>query len=158
MPDAAAAPPTAFLDPRTLLTVPVFARLVDRILRENPEFSHDFAERIVDQTTAFVVAAARSREPLSPSGVVDIGWHSFILHTRDYADFCQRVAGAFVHHAPTDPAVRAATPHSSIAARRERTLDAVRRAGFSVDEELWPAAPADCTQCYCGCGNSPNKP
>lgn len=38
----------------------------------------------------------------SPSVVVDIGWHTFILYTREYAGFCERVAGRFLHHEPTD--------------------------------------------------------
>jgi SAM-dependent methyltransferase len=31
------------------------------------------------------------------------GWHAFILHTDDYAEFCQRVAGRFIHHLPAGP-------------------------------------------------------
>lgn len=32
---------------------------------------------------------------------IDEMWHTFILFTRDYADFCERHFGLFVHHAPT---------------------------------------------------------
>jgi hypothetical protein len=34
-------------------------------------------------------------------GVVDELWHTFILFTREYATFCEAVAGRFIHHAPT---------------------------------------------------------
>lgn len=27
-------------------------------------------------------------------------WHVFILHTKDYADFCQKYFGEFLHHVP----------------------------------------------------------
>jgi hypothetical protein len=39
-----------------------------------------------------------------PSVVVDQLWHEFVLHTRDYAAFCDAAFGRFVHHVP-DPAV-----------------------------------------------------
>lgn len=33
--------------------------------------------------------------------VIDEMWHTFLLFTFDYADFCQRYLGRFVHHQPT---------------------------------------------------------
>lgn len=35
------------------------------------------------------------------SSKVDNMWHNFILFTKDYAQFCQKNAGEFMHHAPT---------------------------------------------------------
>jgi hypothetical protein len=32
---------------------------------------------------------------------IDDMWHTFILFTRDYAEFCDRYFGVFVHHTPT---------------------------------------------------------
>lgn len=43
------------------------------------------------------------------SPVVDEVWHQFILFTRQYAEFCEKVVGRFLHHrprttfTPTDP-------------------------------------------------------
>jgi len=37
-----------------------------------------------------------------PSKAVDIAWHEFILYTRDYSYFCQRVYGHYLHHMPND--------------------------------------------------------
>lgn len=34
---------------------------------------------------------------------IDRMWHTFLLFTRDYAAFCDRYFGAFLHHAPADP-------------------------------------------------------
>jgi hypothetical protein len=31
------------------------------------------------------------------------GWHAFLLHTADYAEFCNRVADRFIHHLPDEP-------------------------------------------------------
>ncbi len=35
-----------------------------------------------------------------PSRVVDDLWHAFMLHTREYADFCTAAFGRFLHHSP----------------------------------------------------------
>jgi hypothetical protein len=31
---------------------------------------------------------------------IDQMWHEFILHTKDYTEFCQHYFGAYVHHQP----------------------------------------------------------
>jgi hypothetical protein len=35
-----------------------------------------------------------------PSQIADDLWHEFILHTREYQDFCKRAFGGFLHHTP----------------------------------------------------------
>ena len=35
--------------------------------------------------------------------VVDEYWHTFILHTRDYEQFCKDYLGTFIHHSPATP-------------------------------------------------------
>lgn len=37
-----------------------------------------------------------------PSVVVDEVWHEFILHTKNYAEFCEKYIGFFLHHTPND--------------------------------------------------------
>ncbi|WP_244170147.1 glycine-rich domain-containing protein [Amycolatopsis tolypomycina] len=128
----------------------LFERLVDRISREH-QVGWEYAARIMDQALAFLGTCAHSTEPLAPSDVVDIGWHTFLLYTREYAGFCERVAGRFIHHEPADtglvPASR--TPREAAS----RTIIAVRLAGFAVDLPLW-TVPADCHQCTQGCTHS----
>jgi hypothetical protein len=52
--------------------------------------------------------------------VIDEMWHTFLLFTRDYYDFCHRYFGCFVHHQPTPTSVKQAmTPE-----RRMKTLKA----------------------------------
>lgn len=45
--------------------------------------------------------AQGARRSLSPDQEVDAAWHEFILHTRDYAAFCQDRFGHFIHHVPS---------------------------------------------------------
>jgi hypothetical protein len=35
-------------------------------------------------------------------GRLDEMWHTFLLFTRPYADFCERYIGFFLHHVPTE--------------------------------------------------------
>jgi len=37
-----------------------------------------------------------------PSVVVDAAWHQFILHTKDYAQFCDQAFSRFLHHSPAE--------------------------------------------------------
>jgi len=128
-------------DPETLVPAALFAKLVARVERD-ANVDRERADRIMRQALAFLLACARNPEtPLAPSRAVDHGWHAFILHTREYADFCARVAGQFIHHAPEDPGGERA----GAATRNERTIEVMRRSGLPVDEELWPVGAAECS-------------
>jgi len=35
--------------------------------------------------------------------VIDEYWHTFVLHTRDYEQFCNDYLGSFIHHSPATP-------------------------------------------------------
>ncbi|MBK9493922.1 MAG: hypothetical protein IPO08_05155 [Xanthomonadales bacterium] len=35
-----------------------------------------------------------------PLRIIDEMWHAFILHTRSYAEFCEKYFGRFLHHQP----------------------------------------------------------
>ncbi|HEX5200919.1 MAG TPA: hypothetical protein VFW27_13390 [Actinoplanes sp.] len=108
------------------------------------------ARRIVDQALAFLAACAVTTKPIGPSELVDIGWHTFILHTIDYAEFCDRIAGRFIHHVPDEPDDGAAGPPLAASAA------AVRAAGFRLDQPLWLSG-AECSQCHAGCHDSPTR-
>ncbi|KAA5828438.1 hypothetical protein F1721_28785 [Saccharopolyspora hirsuta] len=132
---------------RTLISAELFDRLCHRItIDENVELG--FAAQIVDQALAFLGACARfPGNRLAPSKPVDIGWHAFILYTLEYEAFCHRVAGRFIHHVPQD--VPGAPEHSkNPASVRDCTVDAIRRAGYIVDPELWTSDAYSCGTCH----------
>ncbi|WP_285100913.1 hypothetical protein [Promicromonospora sp. MEB111] len=140
---------------RSLVDPELFQKLTERV---STEHDHDLgiAARIVDQALAFLgTTATHQGRPLSPSDEVDPGWHEFILHTVDYAAFCDQVAGRFLHHVPTDPqdpSAHGEGAHESL----QYTVDAIATAGFWVDPDLWPSAEAGkCSQCHSGCSSSP---
>jgi hypothetical protein len=140
---------------RALVSHELFQRLTHRIVTDD-KLDRDLAERIVDQVLAFLATCATNTgEPLAPSELVDIGWHTFLLHTRDYAAFCERIAGEFIHHVPTDPG----DPNARGEAARETlacTVTSIEAAGFAIDADLWPrSAVGSCTGCHNGCHNDP---
>ncbi|OPC81142.1 hypothetical protein B4N89_09430 [Embleya scabrispora] len=146
---------TSTITPTATTGVPVpdavRARLITRIRADRPEIGAELADRIVTGTAVFLaVGAANPEARMTPSALVDVGWHAWVLHTIDYAEYCERI-GRFVHHVP-DPA-----PRTMADARAEvsRTAERIKAAGHPVDAELWTVAAADCTQCHAGCSDSP---
>jgi len=140
---------------RSLVSWDLFDRLVHRIVTDD-KLERDMAERIIDQALAFLSACATNTgAALAPSELVDIGWHVFLLHTRDYAAFCDRIAGRFLHHVPTgpdDPAAGGESARDTLL----RTVAAIEAAGFVIDADLWPRSTAvTCTGCHNGCHNDP---
>jgi hypothetical protein len=142
-----------------LVDAALLQRLCRRIQTDHGDVTDDLAHRIVDQALAFLAASAVATQALGPSDLVDIGWHTFILHTRDYAQFCDRVAGQFIHHVPDDGVGPDDDQHRVPLAR---AVDAIRQAGYVVDHDLWGVGAADCntskcTQCHAGCHDSPKS-
>lgn len=143
---------------RSLISAELFDRLVHRIVADE-KLDRDLAERITDQALAFLWAcAANTGAPLAPSELVDIGWHTFLLHTRDYAAFCDQIAGRFLHHVPTDendPVASGEAARTTLA----QTVTAIRGAGFATDPDLWPTIggmfTGNCSQCKNGCTDDP---
>lgn len=61
------------------------------------------SEARFDELVEYLDLCAESSEPITPSRRVDETWHCMILHTKQYADFCQRRYGKFIHHNPFPP-------------------------------------------------------
>jgi hypothetical protein len=59
-----------------------------------------------------------------PSTLADDMWHEFLLHTRDYAVFCDTAFGRFIHHVPES----AITPEDAVPSSTNRLLATLRLA------------------------------
>lgn len=48
------------------------------------------------------LASQKSEEKngLIPTPIIDEAWHAFVLFTEDYAEFCEKFFGRFLHHVP----------------------------------------------------------
>ncbi|MDN3263313.1 hypothetical protein QWJ26_26585 [Streptomyces sp. CSDS2] len=114
-----------------LIAPELWDRLVNRIVKDE-SMECSLAERIMDQALAFLTLCAREpKGKYSPSPLVDIGWHTFILYTRSYQEFGKKMGG-FIHHEPSDvPGVDYGTGNIA------RTVAALKAQGITVDEPLW---------------------
>lgn len=80
----------------------------------------------------------------------------FILFTREYAEFCEHIAGRFLHHVPEDDADVTVPGLCGSRDQKADTLAALSATGLRIDQEMWMHA-TDCNQCYNGCHDSPKK-
>jgi hypothetical protein len=75
----------------------------------------------------FRLAARNPKAKLSmPSVIVDDLWHELVLHTRDYAEFCDVALGRFVHHVP-ESAMSAADAAAMGGSTLQNTLKLAQR-------------------------------
>lgn len=117
---------------RHLLSDAEFNAVLSTILNNNPGMAVEIGGRILTQALAFVAtAASRSGRAMTPSRVVDEGWHTLILHTELYWRLCARF-GNFVHHMPE---IAFAGRHDQ--AVIDRTTALIQQAGWDVDLDLW---------------------
>lgn len=123
------------LSHRHLVDPELWDRMVARITKDE-DIEPDTAARIMDQAIGFLrLCAADPTGGYNPSPLVDIGWHTFILYTGPYADFCARTAGRFIHHAPTD-----VPGDSDVGVGVADTIAAMQDLGLAVDPALWTNA------------------
>ena len=83
----------------TITREPAIDHIVERLARD-AAVSRDRARQLMAELFDFLDDSAGSNGPRRPSPLVDRAWHTFILHTRDYAQFCQDRFGRFIHHVP----------------------------------------------------------
>jgi hypothetical protein len=117
-----------------LIDPQLFVRLQKRIA-DQEDISHEAAAQIVDASLGFLkMCADHPEHRFAPSPTVDIGWHTFILYTRDYALFCEMHAGRFLHHEPNDD------PDCPSTARGYGwTIEFMREQGIPFDFDTWTA-------------------
>ncbi|MFB7354870.1 glycine-rich domain-containing protein [Streptomyces gardneri] len=124
--------PPATRDARSLLSDAAFTGVMHTVLDNNPGMDPSMAGRIVVEGLKFVHAAALfPTVPISPTRVVDEGWHALILHTHLYATLCSRL-GRTVHHYPERPDESRHDPDVVT-----RTVALIEQAGYTIDPDLW---------------------
>lgn len=140
-------------DVRDLLPAEELTAVTATVLTNNRGMSPDVAEAIVLEAVKFEAACASNPSGrLTPSRVVDEGWHALILHTRIKARLAARL-GYFVHHVPEAPDPDRHDPDVLL-----RTRVAIADAGYVPDAALW-AGPSDASiPVAASCQHSPGGP
>ncbi|MBW5250890.1 hypothetical protein JGS39_18150 [Streptomyces sp. P01-B04] len=124
---------------RVLAGEELFDSIANFVMQHDGE-SLERAQRIADQAVAYVATAT---SPMMPSDDVDKGYHAFILHTKAYAEFCNRHGGRFLHHNPAPAPVEGGRPLANV----RSTAHAMKAAGFMVFDDLWTVDGTNAAQC-----------
>jgi hypothetical protein len=102
--------------------------VVERIQRD-AGVDRDTAGALWAELLLFLDVVAESKDFVSPPPGVDLAWHAFILHTRDYEAYCRERYGRIIHHQPTGgPDPRA----------YRRAYERRSARGTPVDNMIWP--------------------
>lgn len=56
-----------------------------------------------DMLRFLYISRATDVRPISPPHMIDEAWHTFIIYTKDYLDFCFEYFDEFIHHRPHRP-------------------------------------------------------
>jgi len=123
-----------FLNSQALLR----ERLIQNCHIAETEVNRAFAELL-----KFLHVNAHTPEKRTPSVVVDLMWHEFILFTRLYADFCTEHYGAFIHHHPGGQA-------QENKAQYVATLADMQRFFGTCNPIYWPTSAWMCQDFQCG--------
>lgn len=88
------------------------------------------AEEWFREMLRFLDLCAESRTgSMSPPKKVDKAWHTFLLFTRAYEEYCLRRFGAFIHHDPWEGGDESAY---------DRTWRAARERFGKLNSRIWP--------------------
>lgn len=77
--------------------------VIARFMRETGLDASDADEIFTEMKRWLWLCGTSPDAPVNMVGeafVIDEMWHTFLLFTRDYADFCERFFGRFIHHMP----------------------------------------------------------
>lgn len=76
--------------------LPVLVMKIEQI----PGYENLDPIKAIEEVVKFLMLIGHNKKRLSPSLMVDLAWHEFVLCTKYYADFCQSQFGRFIHHTP----------------------------------------------------------
>jgi hypothetical protein len=78
-------------------------RWINRLVEDYAHLDVDLplARLILNEALGFLQLCTMERGH-GPSPLVDLGWHTMILYTREYTALCVALGGHFIHHGPTD--------------------------------------------------------
>ncbi|WP_299851643.1 hypothetical protein [uncultured Roseovarius sp.] len=130
--------------------------------RQETGLSKSEAQRHERELKRFLALSAAAERGYGMRGPIDKLWHTFILFTHIYENFCNKLGGGFIHHYPN---VRGydgpgAKPLAMGTRDYKRFLDDYRTTfGEAAAEPYWPAIPdpkterffaVDCSSDDCG--------
>ncbi|RWD70273.1 hypothetical protein [Mesorhizobium sp.] len=129
-----------------------FSPLVKRYAKEYG-LSQEESEEHIDEMCRFLCLAGLNHQPYSMMGPVDHAWHTFILFTKMYTEFCAAISGKYIHHNPGE--MLTGNRESYVAGYGNLLADYERAFEVKPPAHIWPqlatTAPAEieCISCNC---------
>lgn len=74
-------------------------KIVQRIAKDG-SVSIQNAETMFEDLKLFMLLAGHSNKPLAPSFKIDVAWHTFLMYTTEYSNFCKNYIGKYINHNP----------------------------------------------------------
>ena len=125
--------------------------LFEQLKKTHPALTLKDCQLVAAALRQFFLASLKTPDVqlAMPSQVADDLWHEFILHTRNYEQFCSRAFGTFFHHTPAAAMGRGDTSDLALrrcwrAVCREENIHPLRPTRlpllFAIDSKLHIAA------------------
>lgn len=115
-----------------------FAPILERYKRDYG-VDDETARRHEIELKRYLILCVTQDERFGIRGPVDNMWHTFLLFTQEYADFCDRVAGRFLHHVPESYKDQSPEERRASANSYGATLLAYREVFGTPPHDVWPS-------------------
>lgn len=130
-----------------------FGRVISKLA--NATLAGDLREatEMVAEDKKYIALHIRTGDNMPMSVQVDPAWHTHLLFTRDYAQFCRDIIGHFLHHEPTVQELEVAALADGY---RNTTLRHYETYFGPAPQKWWPAGAQICEPpgCHSGCGDA----
>jgi len=129
--------------------------ILDYVRKKNPELSNKLPKLTQQyRKYMFLIGSGLFHNMSVPSDAVDQIWHAHILHTVLYADFCQNVAGRFIHHNPFGDNVSELDRHNAKLSLRSASKSVFGKNVFKVKGSVDCGYCGGCSSCAGDCGGA----
>lgn len=139
----------AVLDPRRQAMQFPMTHIVARYCKDEEVLASDAAlhEREIKRYLYLCAKHPNKGWPMVNS--IDELWHTFIIFTKDYHQFCQQLGLSYLHHEPFNDG----DDTSHVPARYQEFLSLYRLEFGEPAESVWPRGlkASDCASCGSGC-------
>jgi hypothetical protein len=120
-----------------------FGKVVQTFCRDNKVTRECAQDVLLELKRWLTLCVLHPENAYATGGQVDAMWHTFILFTKDYARFCQDIAGAFIHHCPEVESERGldsdSVANEMLSNAKLLEADYVKYFGAQPPDHIWPS-------------------
>lgn len=122
---------------------------VKRKLAELYGYSQEHVDKGIDALKQYyTVALLDPSNPHALSSTLDPFWHTHMLFSRQYAEFCKQIVGEFMHHEPLDKTNEVAV--QDVTRKYQYTMEIHPQLFTEVDKTFWPSVEKAGIICWHG--------